>query len=106
MYIGVYCCFSLVPLAFGVVQLLRRGRPWIGYTLLAVLSILVALVAFEGLSVVIGIRTPGVAQSWSYPGSYLGRGPLAWLIALLPPAGILAPLAIWRFTWGRGGNAD
>lgn len=100
MEIGVYLCLTC---GLGILVLLSlpalRQRLLL-YGGLSLLLALLALVAFALFSVRMGIIQPGQVRTYSYPQDYLAPGPVGWLVALLPIAGILAPVAA-AFLLGR-----
>jgi hypothetical protein len=94
MYIGVYLCLSGFIMLPGVIVLSQPPRQRLKYALLSFLLVVLALVAFEGLSALTGLTRFGEPRDYSYPQDYLTYGPLGWLIMLLLPLGILSPLLL------------
>lgn len=106
MYIGVYLCLSGIFYLFGLIWLARPSRRVLIYTGLAWLLAIVGLVVFEGFSALTGIAPFGEANSFSYPGDYLARGPLGWALMLVLPLGFLSPLLLAVWTARRRGDAE
>lgn len=116
MFVGAYLCTGAVLLVLGAAVLAWRARsrrppggagsPWSGYLLKSGAFLLAALVLFIALSSALGIMPVGRAGSWSYPQDYLAGGPLAWLVMLLPPLGLCAPVALALLSTTRSTGRD
>lgn len=94
MYIGVYLCIVGIVFVVGFILARRAHESLLRYTVLALGRSLAAMVAFQLLSIPLGLSRIGNAGSWSYPGDYLARGIGGILVALLLPIGIFFPLLV------------